>query len=281
MSEYPIYIDSPVDVQKLPFDILQSFRYKWQLTHRPIDFAYGGLPPFADKIGFIVVRLKHYIHKIDVDKFENLFETYPAGSMRQLKILGNEELNREPKYKNSLVYINENGWSIDCPDEFIDNYLHECKMTNNIKIKEKFIRLLNGADASELESASINSLFSNENHFLKIRNAIKHEMSGNNELFVISHKIFADARSEETLRVTDDEFDAMICAITGLLNNSKLSGEELRKKIKDRITDKMKGSFQDADSNSYDPPERYVLINDLSEIKNMKFIIKRSKRNTR
>lgn len=79
-----VAVDVAIDLQKLPSP--KSAQKVWQLTHRPIDRAFGALPPFSEKLGYCVARFL-FLRNIctDFDLGRRIFETYPAAS---LKILG-------------------------------------------------------------------------------------------------------------------------------------------------------------------------------------------------
>lgn len=209
-----VYIDAPMDVQGLPYirNIFHSCGYTWQFTKRPVDQAYNGLPPFADKIGAIVTRLMYYLYDENQDhavpiyrgfeKYKNLYETYPAGTLRQLGIYQN--------YKNGRVILDSNGWH---PEDAENHHVALCGLAN---------------------------------------------------------ALFRNAGTRDTLKITEDEFDAMICAVTGLLDDgSKLTGNALQQEIHNRLRKKKyKLGLRDCL-----PPTRYELINDLSKIHGWKFTV--------
>lgn len=104
LKEGPLFIDVPIDLQGLPSPKRQEF--VWQLTKRPVDQAFGGLPPLADKIGACVVRVQ-YLWGVPRDRTndplrEKVFETYPAGSLKHAG-------KKHEKYKGRARYIEENG----------------------------------------------------------------------------------------------------------------------------------------------------------------------------
>jgi hypothetical protein len=71
-----VLVDMPIDVEDL-------FRqgnpiFVWELTARPVDFAFGGLRPLADRIGAAVARFRHCARE---QPSANLRETYPAASL--------------------------------------------------------------------------------------------------------------------------------------------------------------------------------------------------------
>lgn len=82
----PVAVDVPIDLQDLlnPVDA----EYVWQLTLRPIDRAVRGMPPLADRIGAPVSRFAAIMRVGGFNAFlgEKLFEAYPAGALKALKI---------------------------------------------------------------------------------------------------------------------------------------------------------------------------------------------------
>ncbi len=84
----PLYADVPIDLQGLPCPGGEV--YAWQLVKRPVDFAFGALPPLADRIGSVVARFQNILRLLSQDHLDplgdRLFETYPAGSLRLLEL---------------------------------------------------------------------------------------------------------------------------------------------------------------------------------------------------
>ncbi len=82
----PVYADVPIDLQGLPAP--GGAVYAWQLVKRPADFAFGGLPPLADRIGSVVARFRNVLRLLSQDHPDplgsRLYETYPASSLRLL-----------------------------------------------------------------------------------------------------------------------------------------------------------------------------------------------------
>ncbi|MYB31626.1 MAG: DUF429 domain-containing protein [Acidobacteria bacterium] len=61
----------------------------WQLTSRPVDYAFRALPPLADRIGAPVVRFRNILTKSQ--RFQlgsRLWETYPAATLQRLGYCG-------------------------------------------------------------------------------------------------------------------------------------------------------------------------------------------------
>lgn len=82
----PVAVDIPIDLQDLPYP--DDAEYIWQLTSRPIDRAVGAMPPFANRIGAPVARFAAIMREGDFAGLlgERLFEAYPAGTLKLLKI---------------------------------------------------------------------------------------------------------------------------------------------------------------------------------------------------
>ena len=75
-----LLVDVPIDLQKLPSSEQPIF--VWQLTGRPVDMAYGGLRPLADRIGAPVARFRNLLAGLEFEvSAANLRETYPAASL--------------------------------------------------------------------------------------------------------------------------------------------------------------------------------------------------------
>jgi hypothetical protein len=52
-------VDTPIDMQGLPNP--EHVTFLWELTMRPVDRAFGAMPPFADRIGAPAARFQHVI----------------------------------------------------------------------------------------------------------------------------------------------------------------------------------------------------------------------------
>jgi hypothetical protein len=120
LEEGPLFVDVPIDLQELLAP--QNPTYVWQLTRRPVDQAFGGLRPLADKIGACVARMQNLWHRLGNQGGDplgrRLFETYPAGSLK------NDEKVHE-KYKGKARYTQEkNGrWQPSREDNCQDGIL--------------------------------------------------------------------------------------------------------------------------------------------------------------
>jgi Protein of unknown function (DUF429) len=82
----PVAVDVPIDLQDLTDP--DRAEYIWQLTRRPIDRAVRTMAPLADRIGAPTARFAAIMR---AGKFadllgERLFEAYPAGTLKMLKV---------------------------------------------------------------------------------------------------------------------------------------------------------------------------------------------------
>ncbi len=186
-----IFVDIPIDLQNL----LKSHNvfFTWELIFRPVDFAFGALPPLSSLIGSPVARFFNLFSSLKEELKDPLgkqiFETYPA---RSLNLLGLPSKN----YKNSKIYF-------------------------------------------------------------KNRQLIK----SNDVLAKISEKIKLTAK--EDISVNDDEFDAMLCAITGIVDeNHRLQENDLTNNINELIKKRMKLKETPC---RYIAPKGYVLLKDLPD----------------
>lgn len=82
----PVAVDIPIDLQDLGSS--DRAEYVWQLTRRPIDRAVGAMPALADRIGAPVARFAAIMREGNFAGLlgERLFEAYPAGTLKLLKI---------------------------------------------------------------------------------------------------------------------------------------------------------------------------------------------------
>lgn len=100
----PLYADVPVDLQGLPCPGGEI--YAWQLVKRPVDFAFGALPPLADRIGSVVARFRNVLRLLSENHPDalgaRLYETYPASSLRLLALphKGYKDENNQVIYEN-------------------------------------------------------------------------------------------------------------------------------------------------------------------------------------
>ncbi len=96
-----VAVDIPIDLQDLPNH--SRFSTIWAMTLRPIDKKLHAMAPLADRIGAPVARFRAIM---EVGHFGNalgdsLFETYPAGTLKLLKIKGDKYKSKGKHDKNA------------------------------------------------------------------------------------------------------------------------------------------------------------------------------------
>lgn len=83
-----LFVDVPIDLQGLPH--VNEPEFVWELTRRPVDFAFHALPPLADRIGAPVARFRHLLEgdggRLRAALGRTLFETYPAEALRRMRM---------------------------------------------------------------------------------------------------------------------------------------------------------------------------------------------------
>jgi hypothetical protein len=99
----PVAVDIPIDFQDLAN--AERAEYIWQLTLRPIDRAVKAMPAFADRIGAPVARFAAIMREGDFGGLlgQNLFEAYPAGTLKKLKI--NAGRYKGPRGMKALISL--------------------------------------------------------------------------------------------------------------------------------------------------------------------------------
>lgn len=191
-----LLVDIPIDLQGLPCP--NNVRFIWELVKRPVDFAFDAMPPLADRIGSPVARFLNLFSSIQ-EEFKDplgkqIFETYPAGSLKLLNVslkCLNLPFN---KYKNQQTTFKNGRWNSE-----------------------------------------------NGEQLAQIANCIK-------------------LISEKEITLNDDELDAIICAITGVVEEKYcLYGVELSKKMQE-----LKGA---ENFSRICAPAGYVLLKSLPNMK--------------
>ncbi|MCL7413884.1 MAG: hypothetical protein M8353_09755 [ANME-2 cluster archaeon] len=185
-----LIVDIPIDLQGLPH--LNNALYIWQLTQRPVDFAFGALAPFANFIGSPVARFQNLINEgFNGIIGKNIFETYPARSLDLINL-------PSQNYKKKNISYNNGHWN-DGP---------AAKIAQGLGLVAK--------------------------------------------------------KEGETLN--DDELDAIICAITGVVDeNLILQGDDLKNEICNRIMQKL--ILQNLDGINVEPPLGYILLKENPKMK--------------
>jgi hypothetical protein len=201
LSYSKVVVDVAIDLQGLPRP--DHPKYVWELTKRPVDYAFKALSPLAERIGSYISRFLYLYESLpDNPLGKTLFETYPAASLLLMSL-------PTTKYKGRAIFQEHGEW-------------HGCQ------------------DDDERQIAT------------------------NNRLAKLLNKLGWTAQPTEI--ISHDEFDAGICAVTGVVNTPDLLAEQmLRDEISSRIADKQsRKKRSQTKSNLFDghidPPRGYVLL---------------------
>ncbi len=164
----PVFIDAPLDLQGLPAP--KDITFIWELTKRPIDFAFEALPPLAHLIGSPVARALNLLSAVRRSIGEQLgiriFETYPAASLQVLNL-------PHEGYKPESVHFKDGKW----------------------------------------------------------RGGLLAQMAQD-----------LGFTADEGTSFTDDDFDAIICALTGVVDHEhQLKGDDLAHKVETLICRRLSG----------------------------------------
>ena len=92
LAESRLCVDIPIDLQGLmdlaPLperDGCAGTPFLWELTRRPVDYAFGALPPLADRIGSPVARFRTTLTERQRNQLgHRLWETYPREVLKRL-----------------------------------------------------------------------------------------------------------------------------------------------------------------------------------------------------
>jgi hypothetical protein len=88
-----VAVDVPIDLQGLHrrFEDPIAANYVWQLYRRPIDRAFGAMPPLAERIGYPLLRFQAMFqiarkHYPELRLGAHIFETYPKASLELMNL---------------------------------------------------------------------------------------------------------------------------------------------------------------------------------------------------
>ena len=204
-----VYIDVPIDLQDLPRVVdFQSHatadRY-WQLVKRPIDHAFDALEPLGSNLGYAVARIARLLGNLAatgsaVDLDRNIFETYPAASLR---LIAGANDSGDVAYKAGQIAWTGERW-----------------------------RPRNIAKNPSEETLRRSSAFA--------------ELAGALRL-----------RADEGVALNDDEFDAVLCAVTGCIPESAVKDDDLETLMRARLAQR---GVPESIVRGAVPPKGYVLL---------------------
>jgi hypothetical protein len=104
----PIAVDVAIDIDVLGMGGTRrapAQRMLWELTHRPIDFAFYGDAPLTDRIGEFGVRFRALLAASSFMLGDDLFECYPRASV--------ELMNFKGQYVGGSAHHGGEGWKAD------------------------------------------------------------------------------------------------------------------------------------------------------------------------
>ncbi len=132
-----LLVDTPIDLQGLPRVAKPEFG--WELTRRPVDYAFGALAALADRIGAPVARFQQFLDgndgRVQAALGRTLFETYPAASLRLLHLPatgykrktavydGFEWKQHRPGHQPLAALLNRLEWTADAKEVLNDDEL--------------------------------------------------------------------------------------------------------------------------------------------------------------
>ncbi len=140
LRHHRLVVDVPIDLQDLPTP--RKPHFVWELTKRPVDYAFNAMPPLAQRIGSYVARFLHLRRSLPAELKNalaaTLFETYPAASLKLMSL-------PNKKYKGAASCGEDGTWQ-GRPD----------KIPAQSKMNHQLAGILNGlgwtAPASEVLS---------------------------------------------------------------------------------------------------------------------------------
>lgn len=110
----PVAVDFALDLQQLSQSAAPA-KYLWQLSHRPIDFAFYGDAPVIDRIGAFGVRFRALLAAGDLEPGKDLLEAAPQASL--------ELFNFKGSYKGGAAHQTRSGWKADNSTQAADRTL--------------------------------------------------------------------------------------------------------------------------------------------------------------
>ncbi|MCC6465717.1 MAG: hypothetical protein IT463_10295 [Planctomycetes bacterium] len=103
-----------VDVA-LTADLPVEARFLWELTHRPLDFAFYGDAPRTDRVGDFGERFRAMLSRSAFTLGKDLLETAPAATVELLQFRG--------QYRDGACHHGKNGWKADDSEQRADKLL--------------------------------------------------------------------------------------------------------------------------------------------------------------
>lgn len=104
----PIGVDIALDIDALGVGGSRrapGARQLWEMTHRPIDFAFYGDAPLTDRVGEFGVRFRALLAASVFELGEDIIEVYPRATIELLDFRG--------QYQGGGAHQSTNGWKAD------------------------------------------------------------------------------------------------------------------------------------------------------------------------
>lgn len=104
----PIGVDVAMDIDALGAGGSRrapALRQLWELTHRPIDFAFYGDAPLTDKVGEFGVRFRAMLSVSVFELGNDILEVFPRATVEMLEFKG--------QYAGGAAHMAASGWKAD------------------------------------------------------------------------------------------------------------------------------------------------------------------------
>ena len=104
----PIGVDVAIDIDALSMGGSRrapAARQLWELTHRPIDFAFYGDAPITDRVGEFGTRFRAMLAASAFELGDDLIEVFPRATVELLEFRG--------QYLDGAVHHGGKGWKAD------------------------------------------------------------------------------------------------------------------------------------------------------------------------
>lgn len=104
----PVGVDVAIDIESLSAGgnrRAPASRQLWELTHRPIDFAFYGDAPLTDKVGEFGVRFRAMLSASVFELGDDIIEVFPRATVEMLEFKG--------QYAGGAAHMAAQGWKAD------------------------------------------------------------------------------------------------------------------------------------------------------------------------
>lgn len=117
----PLVVDIALDTTQLS---TENPEILWQVTHRPVDFAFYGEAPETSAVGEFSQRFRAFMASSQFDLGKDIFETMPGAIV--------ELYNFKGQYKSSSAHHGQHGWKPDNKQKRSDRLL--CNLLTELGI---------------------------------------------------------------------------------------------------------------------------------------------------